>query len=403
MQDNNRAFLKGMSLGILLCIIIFGFLSGTGIGNIDFVAEKLGHSRVFNNKTTNKLNVLESYIEKTYYDDVDSEALVDGAFKGMFEALDDPYSAYYTAEEWKKVRVSSYGNYAGIGVVMTKDAETGEIYVLSVYEDSPADRAGILEGDIIVSVDGNLGVESDLSVFVSKIKEKPGTSVNLVIRRPGEENELTFDIVREYINLPTVGGAVLEDGIGIIQIVDFGTGTAPDFKDTFEELKNDGMTKLIIDVRNNKGGLVDSATDILDFLLPEGVTVWREFKDGSKQEYKSDADCQDIPIAVLVNKNTASSSEILAGAIQDFGYGVIIGTVTYGKGVTQALKELSDGSALRLTDAKYFTPSGKCIHGEGITPDIEVENDDSDESAEFDYTKDSQLMRAINELKDSSK
>ncbi len=247
-----------------------------------------------------------------------------------------------------------------------------------------------------------MATDTDLSVLASMVKDKPGTFVNLVIRRPGEEKELSFDVMREYIDIPTVAGAILEDGIGIIQIVEFGTGTAPDFKDIFEELRNDGMTSLIIDLRNNKGGLIDSAADILDFLLPEGVTVSREFKDGSKQEYKSDAECQDIPIAVLVNKNTASSSEILAGAIQDFDYGVIIGTVTYGKGITQSLKELSDGSAIRLTDAKYYTPSGKCIHGEGITPDIEVESESGDESVEYDYTKDNQLMCAVNELKKNS-
>jgi carboxyl-terminal processing protease len=269
-----------------------------------------------------------------------------------------------------------------------------------VYDGTPADLAGIRDGDILIQVDDITATSMELSELVTHIRGDEGTQVHLKIYREGEPDYLEFDVTRDVVDVPTVSSQMLDDGIGYIVIAEFGDKTATEFSDQVKELEKQGMTSMIVDLRDNPGGMVDSVTEILDQILPEGVTVWTEDKQGRKKEYTSDSSCMDYPMAVLINGNSASSSEIFAGAIRDYEYGTLIGTKTFGKGIVQSIRKLSDGSAIKLTTAKYFTPSGENIQGEGIAPDIELEYEYLDPDAtEYNIMDDNQVQKAIEILK----
>lgn len=346
-----------------------------------------------------KLSYLEELINAYYFNDVDQETLQNGAYHGVFDSLEDPYSQYFTPEEYEEYSSVVNGNFGGIGAGLQKDADTGEVVVTKVYEDSPAEKGGIKEGDIIVSADGHKGVNYSLEDYVSKyLRGDEGTEVNLVIDREGEEIELT--LVRDIIEVETVAYKMLDNNIGYIQISQFTGSTDKEFEKAFEDLESQGMTSVIYDLRNNGGGIVDTATNILDYLLPKGTVMYTMDKAGNRHDYNSDASHKEIPTVVLVNGNTASSAEIFTGAIRDFKYGTIIGTQTYGKGIVQTSFKLQDDSAVKLTTHKYYTPSGECIHGQGITPDIVLEyeflgGEDDEYAVEFD----NQLQKALEVLR----
>lgn len=345
-----------------------------------------------------KLSYLEELINAYYFNDVDQETLQNGAYHGVFDSLEDPYSQYFTPEEYEEYSSVVNGNFGGIGAGLQKDADTGEVVVTKVYEDSPAEKGGIKEGDIIVSADGHKGVNYSLEDYVSKyLRGDEGTEVNLVIDREGEEIELT--LVRDIIEVETVAYKMLDNNIGYIQISQFTGSTDKEFEKAFEDLESQGMTSVIYDLRNNGGGIVDTATNILDYLLPKGTVMYTMDKAGNRHDYNSDASHKEIPTVVLVNGNTASSAEIFTGAIRDFKYGTIIGTQTYGKGIVQTSFKLQDDSAVKLTTHKYYTPSGECIHGQGITPDIVLEYEFlGGEDEEYAVEYDNQLQKALEVL-----
>ena len=345
-----------------------------------------------------KLSYLEELINAYYFNDVDQETLQNGAYHGVFDSLEDPYSQYFTPEEYEEYSSVVNGNFGGIGAGLQKDADTGEVVVTKVYEDSPAEKGGIKEGDIIVSADGHKGVNYSLEDYVSKyLRGDEGTEVNLVIDREGEEIELT--LVRDIIEVETVAYKMLDNNIGYIQISQFTGSTDKEFEKAFEDLESQGMTSVIYDLRNNGGGIVDTATNILDYLLPKGTVMYTMDKAGNRHDYNSDASHKEIPTVVLVNGNTASSAEIFTGAIRDFKYGTIIGTQTYGKGIVQTSFKLQDDSAVKLTTHKYYTPSGECIHGQGITPDIVLEYEFlGGEDDEYAVEYDNQLQKALEVL-----
>ena len=334
-----------------------------------------------------------------YFNDVDQETLQNGAYHGIFDSLEDPYSQYFTPEEYAEYSSVVNGNFGGIGAGLQKDADTGEVVVTKIYKDSPAEKGGIKEGDIIVSADGHKGVNYSLEDYVSKyLRGDEGTEVNLVISREGEEIEVT--LVRDIIEVETVAYKMLDDNIGYISISQFTGSTDKEFEKAFEELESQGMTAVIYDLRNNGGGIVDTATNILDYLLPKGTVMYTMDKAGNRRDYNSGASHKEIPTVVLVNGNTASSAEIFTGAIRDFEYGTIIGTQTYGKGIVQTSFKLQDDSAVKLTTHKYYTPNGECIHGQGITPDIVLEyeflgGEDDEYAVEFD----NQLQKALEVLR----
>ncbi|HOO27164.1 MAG TPA: S41 family peptidase [Lachnospiraceae bacterium] len=344
-----------------------------------------------------KINVLKSAIDEYYLDEVDDEALQDGMYKGLLEGLDDPYSVYYTKKEYDDMMDSSSGIYYGIGAYLQQDVNTMEIKVTKPIPGTPAEEAGLQPDDIIKEVDGEDISKEDINVVVSKIKGKEDTKVTLGIQREGEDDLLQFEITRQRVEITTVESKMLEDDIGYIWIYEFDDVTRDQFMSAFDDLNEQGMQSLILDLRDNPGGNLDVVVDIADRLLPEGLIVYTQNKYGQKDEFTSDAEHYfDKPLVVLVNGNSASASEILAGAIKDYKLGTLLGTTTYGKGIVQQIVPLSDGTGVKLTVSKYYTPNGYNIHGVGIEPDETLEFDS--DAYEKDQT-DNQLNRAIELLK----
>lgn len=342
---------------------------------------------------------LSELIDQYYYEDIDKKKLVEGMYAGMTEGLGDPYSAYFSAEEYASFNESTTGIYYGIGTVLTQDAKTNVVTILHVYPNTPAQEAGIKDGDIIVKVDDIAGDSMELSELTTHIKGEEGTTVHIEVMRQGESDYLGFDVERRQIEVPTVEYQMLEGNVGYIQITEFSSATPDQFDEAIEDLQGQGMTSMIVDLRDNPGGILQSVCDMLDKILPEGLLVYTEDKYGERSDYKSDADCMDIPMAVLINGNSASASEIFAGAIKDYEYGTLIGTTSFGKGIVQTIIPLDDGSAIKLTMAKYFTPKGNYIHEVGISPDIELEYQYLNEEDEtYDPMHDNQVQKALEVL-----
>lgn len=374
------AFGKGFFAGILVTILFIAafelgqMVARSGIPGVHDRVEEAGAAILTDNETLRKLDEVQSVIEQNYLDEIDADLLSAYLFKGVAAGLDDDYAAYYTAEELQSVLDSSRGEYHGIGATLSADAQTGEIVVVTVYEGSPAGEGGLQEGDILLAVDGEPLSGMDLTSVVALIKSKD--ELVLTVYRESEEAELELSVTCGDVEVENVTYRMLEDGIGYICITEFTESAVGQFKDAIGALNDQDMEKLIVDLRDTPGGLLSSVCDILDEILPECLLVYTEDRDGNREEYSSDSSYSiDCGIAVLVNEWTASASEIFAGAIQDYGLGPVIGTQTYGKGVVQRTFTLSDGSAIKMTVQKYFTPNGQDIDGNGITPDIVVEEE----------------------------
>ena len=395
-EDKKRkTYRRGILTGVLcscaafLCVIAIAaavLLRGFGAGDL------LGGG------TQSKLAYLTSIINYYYYEDVDTEQLRSGLYKGLLESLGDPYSTYYTAEEYQELLIDTTGNYAGIGAVLTQNIQTGQVYVVRVYDGSPAQQGGLMAGDELISADGKTASETELDSFVQNLRGDEGTTVTVVYARDGQQHEVT--LTRANVEVPSVSYQMLNDQIGYIDITSFNTNTQQQFEDAMTALKNQGMQAVVFDLRYNGGGLVDSVTEILDDLLPEGTTVYMEDKRGKRTVYSSDdAKQENMLMAVLTSENTASAAEIFAGAIRDFDYGTLIGTKTFGKGIVQTTIPMPDGSAVKVTMARYFTPSGECIHETGISPDIELEYQFlGTEDQAYDVSLDNQIQKAIEVL-----
>lgn len=406
--EKRGAFYKGLSIGALtvlaLCLVVFLVIPMAGISKVENHTAQISQTttdstEVLSASVQSKIERLVTAIRTYYYEDVDTEDLINGLYKGLFEGIGDSYSAYYTPEEYENMMISATASLSGIGAVLQQNPDTMQVTVNHVYEDSPAEKAGIQDGDILVQVDDISATSMELTELVTHIRGEKGTKVHLKLYRKGQTGYLEMDVTRDIVDVPTLTGQMLDDGIGYIMIAEFGDKTATEFADVVADLKSQGMKSMIVDLRDNPGGMINSVTDILDQILPEGVTVWTEDKNGNRKEYKSDAACMDYPMAVLINENSASSSEIFAGAIRDFKYGTLIGTTTFGKGIVQSIRQMADGSAFKLTTAKYYTPNGENIQGEGIDPDIELEYEYLDPDAEtYDLMQDNQVLKAIEVL-----
>ena len=388
-MKNKNIFLKGALCGALTMLLIAGLVS-CGI------SVKSGDKKALGSETQNKLNKLESIIDSYYLGDVDEENMQEGIYAGYVEGLGDPYSVYYNEEETALFKESTQGEYKGIGAVLSQNKETGIITFIQIYDDSPAQKAGLRDGDILYLVNGEEVTGIDLTKVVMDIKGEKGTEVELTVLRGDSDEEITVTSVRDTIEYPTVYSKMLEEQVGYIQITEFDSVTYDQYMEAWNSLEAQGVKGLVVDLRNNPGGSLTVVCDILDEILPEGKIVYTEDKNGKQQEMLSDEEHKlEVPLTVLVNQYSASASEIFAGAVQDYGIGKIVGTTTYGKGVVQQVFDLKDGTCMKLTISEYFTPKGRNINKKGIEPDVEVkyEYNESDEEA------DNQLEKAIEVLK----
>ena len=343
------------------------------------------------------LSSIRSILEDEYIGELDDEQMLEMAIKGYVAGVGDQYTVYYTPEEMNQEYDTAMGNYVGIGIYMIVNYEEGTITVVEPMEGSPAEKAGLLAGDIITKVEGEEITPENVNEMSNKIKGEEGTKVKLEIKRNEEIKEV--EVERKKIEVSHIDSRMLEDNIAYIKIADFDGGTAKEFKENYETLKGQGAKSLIIDLRDNGGGVVDEAIDILEMICDKDSTLLIETdKDGNETVTKSEKNPTiDVPIKVLVNENTASASEILAGALKDNNKATIIGTKTYGKGVIQTLMRLSDGSGLKVTTAEYCTPNRNKINKIGIEPDIVVELPEN--VKELTDENDSQLQKAIEEVK----
>jgi carboxyl-terminal processing protease len=341
---------------------------------------------------------VKELLEQGFYQEVDTDTLLEGAVAGMADSLQDPYTVYFTKEQMQLFNEKSKGSYVGIGVVVTM-GQDGLLTVVEPFENSPADKVGIKKGDKIIEVDGEdvTGIR-DSDLIVSMIKGEENTKVKITIYRPSENSPIEFEIIRQRIKTINITSEVLPGNIGYIMLKMFDEEAGQDFNRLLDELLGKRVRGLIIDVRDNPGGSYAAVVKIVDRIVPEGLIVYTEDRNGKRQEEKSKPDELDIPVVVLTNGNSASASEILAGALKDHKKATIIGTKTFGKGLVQGAYTLEDGSGIKVTISRYFTPSGQCIHGVGIEPDITVELPDDYRDvpvSQVPREEDTQLEKAI--------
>ena len=393
MKKRNFMFL------IIIAVLIGALVTGGGIAGFSLMTDHVVISTADYKdykaleQNYGKLDELRKMIETRYYIPVDSKKLEEGMYKGLFAGIGDPYSAYLTKEEYDELMISTTGEYQGIGVTIAPDSK-GYINVVAPMDGSPAEEAGIKSGDKILSVNGvNFNGET-IDAAAAAMRGKVGTQVKLSVLR--NTKTLAFDITRSKITMATVTAKTLDGNIGYIRISSFEENTAADFKEALQRFETAKVKGLVIDLRDNPGGLVNSAVEIADALLPAGVITYTENRKGEKNYYKSKAGETDLPYTVLVNSGSASSSEILTAAIKDYKGGAIIGTTTYGKGIIQEIDALKDGGATKLTVMQYFSPKGHIIHKVGIKPDYVVELKDSDYvDGVLQEKNDRQLQKAV--------
>ena len=349
--------------------------------------------------TLDKIRLLEKTINDNYYKtDIDVEDEKNGIYKGLLDSLGDPYSVYYTEEELVKLMSDTQGVYYGIGAYVSLDNTIGMPRISGVIPGTPAESAGLAIDDIIYEVDKTSTQGLTLEEVVKMIKGEEGSFVHLTLIRGTGSDNLEIDVTRAKIEVPTVNTRMLDDGIGYLQITEFDDVTYDQFVEGMAELRGNDIKGLIIDLRSNPGGNLSTVCDIARQLLPEGHIVYTMDREGNREDYDCDGKHEiDIPVVVLVNKYSASASEILSGAIKDYGIGKLVGKTTYGKGIVQRIFDLRDGTAVKLTVSSYFTPNGVNIHGIGIEPDIEVE---FDSEAYAKYKTDTQLDKGIEVMKE---
>lgn len=390
-MKNKTRFVPGFLLGMLAMLVV---VAGIGIG-IYFSDIGVSTSKDTNavSRAEKKLKALEEVIDTYYLEDTDKENLEEGLYKGLFAGIGDPYSVYYTKKEYDELQESTSGKYYGIGALVSQNIKTSIVTISKVFKDAPADKAGMKSGDAIYKVDDQDISGKDVDEVVSMMKGEKGTQVKVTVYRSSEEKYIDLIITRDEVKVPTIAYKMLDKKkkIGYVQITEFDEVTGEQFKKAIDKLKKQGMKKIVFDVRDNPGGSYSTVCEILDDILPAGTLVFTRDKYGKEEKQESDPNCLDMPMVVLQNENSASASEIFAGAIQDFGAGKIVGTQSFGKGIVQQIVPLNDGSAIKLTVEKYYTPSGENIHGKGITPDVVVE-------AGADVQKDVQLEKAVEVL-----
>ena len=400
MRKHDKHFYKGFISGILVCALLIGVLALSGclggfklpVGGVTVPSQNSQELSGDFKEIEEKLIKIQNMIDLYYLADeeIDPAALAEGIYKGYVDAIGEKYSTYYSAEEYADVMQSMSGTYSGIGALLTQNIETGVITIVRPFAGSPSEEAGMLKDDVLSKVEGQEVTGEDLTEVVARIKGDEGTTVEIEYYRPSEDKYYTVQVERRSIEVPTVEAEMLEDNIGYISILEFEEVTGEQFAKAVDDLSSQGMQALVLDLRDNPGGLVDASTQVLDRILPKDkLLVYTIDKNQTKEEeFSKDDDVIDVPIAVLTNDNTASASEIVSGCLQDYDRATLVGETTFGKGIVQYVIGLEDGSAVKLTGAKYYTPEGRNIHGTGIAPDVEVELDNEAEG-------DEQLNKAV--------
>ena len=362
-------------------------------------AGEKGVLSVSNDTMLEKMQYIKDMIAKYSLYGASEEEMLEGMYRGMLSAIDDAYATYYTVDEMKALIDSSSGYYCGIGVMVSQNVYTGIITVVKPFKNGPAYEAGMRKEDILLKVEGEDVTGVDLNEVVARIKGEEGTKVNVTVLR-GEE-QISMDVTRAWIEVPTVEYEMLDGKIGYISVSEFDEVTVEQFDAALTELEKQKMKGLVIDLRDNPGGLVDSAVTMLDRILPKGLLVYTEDKNGHREEeYAKDKIELGVPLVLLMNENSASASEIFAGAVQDFGKGKVVGTQSYGKGIVQIVAYVNDGSGIKFTVSQYFTPKGNAVHEVGITPDVAVElKEELKTLSEIPKDQDNQLQEALKLLK----
>ena len=395
-----------IAITAVVSVVVTAFVTANAVNYFNKNLSAFLPARTEEENLINKINTVGSYLDSMYLYDYDKNELTESALTEYVEALNEPYTHYYTPAEFSDYLEALSDEYTGIGIVVSVNADD-EIEVISAFENSPAYNAGILPGDILIKVDGETYTGAQLNDAVAHIKGgKAGESVTVTMRRGDEE--IDIEVVRDDIETDSVSGEMLDNNIGLVHISGFNTAmekggrdTYVEFKETVERLQGEGMKKMILDLRDNPGGELTVVCNIADMLLPEGDITYIEYKDGERETYSSDADALGIPMAVLINGNSASASEVLTGALKDYSVAEIIGTTSYGKGIVQQVLPFADGSGLSLTVARYFTPAGVCIHDIGIKPDKVVEKPEEYSvyyASSVPHEDDPQLQAAIESL-----
>mgnify|MGYP005887897703 FL=1 len=392
-----QGFLGG-ALSVIACVLL-GCVIMTATGRIDLTMVLHGSSNsILHSSLQRKMTEIQSYVNQFFLDDIDQEKMQDAVCKGMVNGLGDTYAAYYNEEEYQDMKEKTSGNYCGIGAVVSQSATDGAISIVQTIKGGPAEKAGMKSGDMIVEVDGISTQGMDLTALISKTKGDAGTKVKVTVLRDGHQKKYT--ITRKEIHSQTVESRMLDNKIGYIAVSSFEEVTKQQFRDALKKLEKEGEKSLIIDLRNNGGGLLSTAVDMLDRLLPKGTLVYTKDKNGEKEIYSAtDEESFDKPVAILVNENSASASEVFSGAMQDYKKAVLVGNTTFGKGIVQTVFDLPDGTALKLTTSKYYTPKGRNIHGTGLEPDISVALDETTYTQKKSgLTIDNQMERAVEYL-----
>lgn len=383
-HERKQQMKKGL-LGFIAGMACMGIVMSSGL--VTNFTNATGSSRLSGKykDIEKKLDLIDAVIDQYYLnqDEIDPELMEEYIYTGYVAGLEEKYSTYYTKEEYTSLIESTSGNYSGIGAYVSQNMNTGIITITKPFKNSPADKAGIVPDDILYKVEDEEVTGQDLNTVVAKLKGEEGTEVHVTIYRKSTDEYIEMTVTRAKIDVPTVEHEMKDGGVGYIAVSEFDDVTTDQFKKAVDDLTEQGMTSLVIDLRNNGGGLVDACCKMLDVVLPKELLVYTEDKDGKREEeYAKDDDELDMDIVILVNGNSASASEIFTGALKDYHKAVIIGTTTYGKGIVQSIVPLGDGSAVKLTSEKYYTPSDVCIHGTGIEPDYEVVDDVDTEADE---------------------
>ena len=368
--------------------------------------------RVDFEQVTSKMEMIQQIIDQVFLYDEDAQNVEDFIYRGMMAGLDDPYSVYYSEEDYKLMQESTSGTYSGIGAMISQNRTTGLCTVVKVFDGSPALEAGMRPGDVVYKVEDTLVAGESLDVIVSNyVKGEEGTPVQITVYRADEDAYVDLTLTRKKIEVPTVESRMLDETTGYVAVSEFDLITVDQFKTAIDDLTAEGMKQLVIDLRNNPGGILDSAVAMVDYLIPDdmmdfkkgegkSLIVYTADRNGEGETYTaSDGHAVDLPIAILVNGDSASASEVFTGAMKDYGRAVVVGTTSYGKGIVQNLIPLGDGSAIKLTTAHYYTPSGFDLHEKGIVPDVEVPLDESLRTqAVIRPEDDNQLKRAVEVL-----